>query len=46
MSMFVTKTIETLVAEAEGADGLRRVLGRRDLVASAWARSSAPASSC
>ena len=33
MSMFVTKTIETLVSEAEGADGLRRVLGRRDLVA-------------
>jgi hypothetical protein len=33
MSMFVTKTIETLVAEAERADGLRRVLGRRDLVA-------------
>jgi APA family basic amino acid/polyamine antiporter len=35
MSLFVTKTIETLVSEAEAndANGLRRVLGRRDLVA-------------
>ena len=35
MSMFATKTIETLVAEAEarGGHSLRRVLGRRDLVA-------------
>ena len=47
MSLFATKSIEVLKAKAsDNSGGLRRVLGRTNLVLLGVAQSSAPASSC